>query len=67
MKEAIKETFGTYNTVLPDEKELAAEIERTQALLQDRKRLLTSPKAVGMKKSVKAKRVSRGRKRATSL
>ena len=33
-----------YRTALPDEKELAAEIERTQALLQDRKRIaLTSP------------------------
>jgi predicted nuclease of restriction endonuclease-like (RecB) superfamily len=28
-----------YRTALPDEKELAAEIERTQAMLQDRKRL----------------------------
>ena len=28
-----------YRTVLPDEKELVAEIERTQAMLQDRKRL----------------------------
>jgi hypothetical protein len=28
-----------YRTALPNEKELAAEIERTQALLQDRKRI----------------------------
>lgn len=33
-----------YRTALPDEKELALEIERTQAILQDRKRIaLTSP------------------------
>jgi predicted nuclease of restriction endonuclease-like (RecB) superfamily len=43
-----------YRTVLPNEKELAAEIGRTQALLQDRKRLaLTSPIAVQAKKSAK--------------
>jgi hypothetical protein len=28
-----------YRTALPDEKELAAEIERTQAMIQDIKRL----------------------------
>lgn len=39
---------------LSDEKELAAEIGRTQALLQDRKRLvLTSPAAVRAKKSAR--------------
>jgi len=32
-----------YRTVLPDEKELAAEIERTQAVLE-RRRALTAPK-----------------------
>ena len=43
-----------YRTALPDEKELTAEIERTQALLQDRKRIaLSSPKAVRMKKGRK--------------
>ena len=54
-----------YRTALPDEKELASEIERTQALLQNRKRIaLTSPEAVRTKKSVKAKRASGGRKGA---
>ena len=54
-----------YRTALPDEKELAAEIERTQALLQDRKRItLTLPEAVRRKKGVKTKRVSRSRKEA---
>jgi hypothetical protein len=43
-----------YRTALPDEKELAAEIERTQAMLQDRKRLvLASPLAAQAKKGVK--------------
>jgi hypothetical protein len=43
-----------YRTALPDEKELAAEIGRTQALLQNRKRLaLTSPIAAREKKSAK--------------
>lgn len=32
-----KVVAAEYRTVLPDEKELAAEIERTQARLQDRK------------------------------
>jgi predicted nuclease of restriction endonuclease-like (RecB) superfamily len=55
-----------YRTALPDEKELAAEIERTQALLQDRKRItLTLPEAVRRKKSVKTKRASDDRKGAT--
>jgi predicted nuclease of restriction endonuclease-like (RecB) superfamily len=45
-----------YRTALPDEKDLAAEIERTQALLKDRKRLaLTSLEAVRIKKSVEAR------------
>ena len=43
-----------YRTVLPNEKELAAEIGRTQALLQERKKLaLTSPAEVRAKKSAK--------------
>ena len=43
-----------YRTVLPGEKELAAEIGRTQALLEGRKRLaLTSPAEVRAKKSAK--------------
>jgi hypothetical protein len=43
-----------YRTVLPGEKELAAEIGRTQALLQDRKKFaLTSPAEVRAKKSAK--------------
>jgi hypothetical protein len=50
---------------LPYEKELAAEIERTQALLQAQKRIaLTSPKAVRPKKSVKTKHLSGSRKGA---
>jgi hypothetical protein len=43
-----------YRTALPDEKELAAEIERTRAMLQERKRLaLTLPKAAPAKKGQK--------------
>ena len=54
-----------YLTVLPDEKELVAEIERTQVLLKDRKRIaLTSPKAVRVKKNTKKKKDGR-RKGAT--
>jgi hypothetical protein len=54
-----------YRTALLDEKELAAEIERTQVLLQDRKRhALTSPKAIRMRKDTK-KRKGEGRKGAT--
>ena len=49
-------------TALSDEKELAAEIERTQVLLQDRKRVaLTSSEAVRMKRSLKTKRNFGGR------
>ncbi len=56
-----------YLTVLPNEKELAAEVVRTQALLQDRKRsALTSLKAVRVKKSVKTKKASGGSKVATN-
>jgi hypothetical protein len=54
-----------YRTALPDEKELATEIERTQAVLQDRKRLtLPSREAVRTKKSVEEERASGGRKGA---
>jgi predicted nuclease of restriction endonuclease-like (RecB) superfamily len=43
-----------YRTALPDEKELAAEIERTQVMLQGRKRItLTSSDAVQMEKNTK--------------
>ncbi|MDF1590666.1 MAG: PDDEXK nuclease domain-containing protein [Desulfobacterales bacterium] len=54
-----------YRTALPDEKELAAEIERTQALLQDRKRTaLTLRPAIRTKKGKKTTRSSAGRKGA---
>ncbi|MEW6669530.1 MAG: DUF1016 N-terminal domain-containing protein [Thermodesulfobacteriota bacterium] len=57
-----------YRTALPDEKELAAEIERTQALLQDRERLaLTSPKAVRVKKGRKGNGIRRTMNRETIL
>jgi predicted nuclease of restriction endonuclease-like (RecB) superfamily len=39
-----------YRTALPDEKELAAEIERTQVMLQDRKRITLSSSELGRKK-----------------
>lgn len=53
-------------TALQVQKELAAEIERTQALLQDRKRVaLTSPDAVRMKKGLKTEGASSGGKGAT--
>ena len=43
-----------YRTALPDEKELAAEIERTQVMLQGRKRItLTSSDVVQMEKNAK--------------
>lgn len=55
-------------TALQVQNELAAEIERTHALLLDRKRIaLTSPEAVRMKKSVKTKRNSGGRKGAKGV
>ncbi len=45
-----------YRTALPDEKELAYEIERTRAILQDRKRIaLTSLASIRTKKSTKIK------------
>ncbi|MFC1895725.1 YhcG family protein [Thermodesulfobacteriota bacterium] len=55
-----------YRTALPDEKELAAEIERTQALLQDRKRIaLYSPEEIRTKEGSKTKRKS-GAKKGTA-
>jgi len=43
-----------YRTALPDEKELAAEIERIQVMLQGRKRIaLTSSEMDRMKKKTK--------------
>jgi uncharacterized small protein (DUF1192 family) len=46
------------------QKELVAEIERTQALLQERKRIaLTSPEVVRTKNSLKTKRNFGGRKK----
>ena len=43
-----------YRTALPDEKELAADIERTQVMLQGRKRItLTSSDVVQMEKNTK--------------
>ena len=43
-----------YRTALPDVKELAAEIERTQVMLQGRKRItLTSSDVVQMEKNTK--------------
>lgn len=52
-----------YRTALPDEKELVAEIERTQALMQERKRMaLTSPGAVRAKKGTKMERNSASKK-----
>jgi len=55
-----------YRTALPDEKELAAEIERTQALLQDRKRIaMTLRPAIRTKKGKNTTRSSAGKKGAT--
>ncbi|MBI1746909.1 MAG: DUF1016 domain-containing protein [Acidobacteria bacterium] len=49
-----------YRMSLPDEKELAAEIERTRAILQKRKRLaLTSPGEIETKRTVRKKQNSR--------
>jgi hypothetical protein len=55
-------------TVLPEEKELTAEIEWTRSILQDRKRILfTSPEATRTKKNVKIKRAPGGRKWAKEV
>lgn len=52
-----------YRTALPAENELAAEIERTQALLQNRKKTaLASQKAPQKKKKVKIKQLPGGKK-----
>jgi hypothetical protein len=52
-----------YRTALPDEKELDAEIERPQALLQDRGKIAIAPSdIVRPKKSVKTKQVPGSRK-----
>jgi predicted nuclease of restriction endonuclease-like (RecB) superfamily len=52
-----------YRTALPDEKELAAEIERTQAIFQERKSIaITSQKAIRTKKGVEAGRKSASKK-----
>jgi hypothetical protein len=43
-----------YRTALPDEKELAAELERTQAILADRRRTaITSTEGDGTKEAQK--------------
>lgn len=52
-----------YRMVLPDEKELATQIERTQTLLQERKSTaFTAPNAVRMRKNRKIKRKSGDKK-----
>jgi predicted nuclease of restriction endonuclease-like (RecB) superfamily len=52
-----------YRTALPDEKELAAEIERTQALLEKRKRIaIASPAAVRTKEGSRTGRKSSAKK-----
>jgi hypothetical protein len=55
-----------YRMALPDERELAAEIERTQALLQARKGIaITSPEAVQERNAIRTKRDSDGKKKTT--
>ena len=55
-----------YRTALPDEKELAAEIKGTQALLKHRKRIaITSQKVTRTKKGTKTIQRSIVRKGAT--
>ena len=50
-----------YRTALPDEKELAAEIERTQVMLRGRKRItLTSSEVGRMKKKTKKRQKEKG-------
>lgn len=44
-----------YRTALPDEKELAAEIERTQALLEERKRSAIASEMVALTKGTRKK------------
>jgi len=56
-----------YRTTLPDENALVAEIERTQAIMQERKKIaLTSPNAARTKKNTILKRYSGGKKGATN-
>jgi predicted nuclease of restriction endonuclease-like (RecB) superfamily len=52
-----------YRTALPDEKELAAEIERTQVMLQDRKRITLSSSELGRKKKNTKKTKKKNAKR----
>ena len=53
-----------YRTALPDEKELAAEIERTQVILQGRKKItLTSSEVVRMKKNTKKTKKKKAKRR----
>jgi hypothetical protein len=53
-----------YRTALPDEKELAAEIKRTQAMLQSRQGIsLTSSEVVRIKKSKRGRRQDKGIKK----
>ena len=55
-----------YRMALPDERELAAEIKRTQAMLHDRKMIaLASAEVVGTRAGVRAKGVPGGRRRST--
>lgn len=52
-----------YRTALPEEKELAAEIERTRAMLEHRKRIaLPLPGGTGTRAREKKKRSSRSKK-----
>ena len=52
-----------YRTALPDEKQLAAEIERTQAVMQERKRIaVVASDTKRTKKNVKTKRTSGNKK-----
>jgi hypothetical protein len=53
-----------YRTALPDEKELAVEIERTQVMLQDRKRItLSSSEVIRKKKTTKKTKKKKAKRR----
>jgi predicted nuclease of restriction endonuclease-like (RecB) superfamily len=54
-----------YRTVLPDEKELAAEIERTQALLEERKKVAAALEITALSKGEKKQLRSGGGKGLT--
>ncbi|MEW6664394.1 MAG: PDDEXK nuclease domain-containing protein [Thermodesulfobacteriota bacterium] len=54
-----------YRTALPDEKKLAAEIERTQALLEERKKVTVALGMTTLAKGAKTERRSSGRKGLT--